>query len=411
MELLIRQKPFADESLESYLLRLSVENGFESYRVLSTLVYEWLLEQDLGAAGAFPRSLALVNVFHANRSSGLRIRALQLFEQLGKSESLPLLKLAVMHSSATFGNRRTAVFRDGVDIPRSFIRKDGIPICPQCLAEEPYVRQCWHFTPYVACHKHCLQLVANCPGCGEVLDYQAREQIIHCRCSYNLRYATSEVASPACLRLSRLVVGEPVEGDDPLAMTKNLPVRLGALLWSLKFNRLDGRGAEGETSELLSAMEYFDRWPECLFEELELRRRDFELRLSRGYNRSHFREVFGDLLVDARRLPMRDLGRNFVLRAIVDYLCELVHQHPKSKQSNIADVLLSMAEAAAVLSTNLEVVYRLYQEGFLVLAIRTKGRSKLEAQTPAFRLRDVMELRLARMQSQNDGADRYLPAW
>ncbi len=35
MRLLVRPKPYSDESLESYLLRLSQENGFERYSVFS----------------------------------------------------------------------------------------------------------------------------------------------------------------------------------------------------------------------------------------------------------------------------------------------------------------------------------------------------------------------------------------
>ena len=74
MRLLIRPEPYPDESLESYLLRLSQENGFERYALLSGAIRDSLLVQDHEASGAFPLELARVNVFHANRSSGLRVR-------------------------------------------------------------------------------------------------------------------------------------------------------------------------------------------------------------------------------------------------------------------------------------------------------------------------------------------------
>ncbi|MBY6186782.1 TniQ family protein [Marinobacter hydrocarbonoclasticus] len=408
MELLVRPKPFIDESLESYLLRLAEENGFESYRVFSAVVHEWLMEQDHRAAGAFPRSLGLLNVYHANRSSSLRVRAIQLFQQLSRSLELPLLKLAVMHSSATFGNRRVAVFRDGIDIPRSFLRQPGIPICPECLNELPYVRQHWHLKPYVACHKHGIELVNHCPGCGGLLDYQESELITHCECGFDLRFAERKNAKQEALELSMLAVGEPIVGNNsPLAVTENLSVRYGALLWFEVFTDTSTNSPEA----IVDVVSFFETWPQGLMEELEQRRHRAEQRLVKGYHRTFFREVFGDLLLDARNLPMRDIGRNFVLKTVVDYLAELVRANPLSKQSNIADVLLSLVEAAALLSSNVEAVYRLYQEGFLSMAIRLKGGTKLEPQTPAFRLRDVMELRVARMQSQNDGGDRYLPAW
>ena len=46
MQLLVRPKPFTDESLESYLLRLAEANFLETYRLLSGAVKEWLQEQD-----------------------------------------------------------------------------------------------------------------------------------------------------------------------------------------------------------------------------------------------------------------------------------------------------------------------------------------------------------------------------
>lgn len=65
MKLLIRPDPFADESLESYLLRLSEANFFERYQQFSFAVQEWLQHNDFEAAGAFPVELARLNIFHA----------------------------------------------------------------------------------------------------------------------------------------------------------------------------------------------------------------------------------------------------------------------------------------------------------------------------------------------------------
>ena len=50
MRLLIRPEPYPDESLESYLLRLSQEKGIERYSVFSGSIKSWLREQDHEAA-------------------------------------------------------------------------------------------------------------------------------------------------------------------------------------------------------------------------------------------------------------------------------------------------------------------------------------------------------------------------
>src|SRR5574344_2437563 len=104
MRLLIRPEPYPDESLESYLLRLSQENGFERYALLSGAIRDSLLVQDHEASGAFPLELARVNVLHAQRSSGLRVRALQLFAQLTDLDPACLLQLSLMHSGLHFGS-------------------------------------------------------------------------------------------------------------------------------------------------------------------------------------------------------------------------------------------------------------------------------------------------------------------
>lgn len=73
MHLLIRPDPSIDESLESYFLRLSQENGFERFYLFSGVIKDWLHTTDHAAAGAFPLELFRLNIFHASRSSGLRV--------------------------------------------------------------------------------------------------------------------------------------------------------------------------------------------------------------------------------------------------------------------------------------------------------------------------------------------------
>lgn len=71
---------FADESLESYLLRVVAENFFVSYSQLSLAIREELL--DFKVHGAFPFDLKLLNVYHFKLNSHFRMRALSLLERL-----------------------------------------------------------------------------------------------------------------------------------------------------------------------------------------------------------------------------------------------------------------------------------------------------------------------------------------
>ena len=148
-----------------------------------------------------------------------------------------------------------------------------------------------------------------------------------------------------------------------------------------------------------------------LYQELDQVVVQSGIKLTQTYNRTAFNAVFGDLLLECSRLPMRDIGRNFVLKAVVEYLQGVVSKNPREVHANIADLLLSLNEVSALLSTSYEQVYRLYQEGYLPLGYRPFSMTKLAAGTPAFHLRNVIELKLAKMQSQKDFNQIYFPAW
>lgn len=410
MRLLVRPEPYCDESLESYLLRLSQENGFESFRLFGGSVRDWLLQQDHEAAGAFPLDLFRVNVFHASRSSGLRIRALRLVEQLTDLAPSSLLQLALLHSGLHFGSGHKAVHRAGVDIPLCFIRTRSIPCCPACLNESAYVRQHWYYAPYHACHVHATELLYACPHCGSVLDYTRSESITHCLCGYDLRMAKPAPADRAVVQLAELLCGERFESDNPLLANEQPTVRFGALLWYWlrHFHSQDDKPQDLRVAE---AIGYFADWPANFHAELRQQVQSALLKQTRLLNHTAFSEVFGSVLGDCRQLPMRDIRTNFILRGLLDYLTSLVFDNPKRRVGNLADILLSAVETAAVLSTSVEQVYRLQQEGYLTPAYRLRRHDGLTAHEPIFHLRQVIEHRLAHGSRGQDPFHCYLPAW
>lgn len=260
MQLLVRPDPFPDEALESYFLRLCQENGFERYRIFSGSVQNWLHTTDHAAAGAFPLELSRLNVFHAIRSSGLRVRALQLVDRLTGGEPFRLLQWALSHSAISFGSQHKAVHRSGVDIPLCFIRTRKTPCCPDCLLESAYVRQCWHFKPYVACHRHGGRLIDSCPACGESLNYLTSESINHCQCGFDLRTASTVPAQPDEIQLSALAYGCSFESSNSLLGIGSLSTRFGALLWYQQ-RYLSDHDAVHDDRALAKAIGYFAAWP------------------------------------------------------------------------------------------------------------------------------------------------------
>ncbi len=198
---------------------------------------------------------------------------------------------------------------------------------------------------------------------------------------------------------------------NPLLTTPNLSLRFGVLLWY--YRRFHSQQPYGDDcGEVLThAISYFEHWPENFYAELKHQiDSHYEYQIKRS-NQTAFKDVFGTLLTESHRLPMPDIGRNFILKAVVEFLTNQTPINPISKTPNIGDVLITPQEAACLLSTEIEQVYRLYQEGFIALAVKPSIEWHISSYLPAFYLREVIELRLARMQSADDSPQTYLPTW
>ncbi|MEL6113845.1 TniQ family protein [Photobacterium sp. SP02] len=407
MFLITPDNQYADESLESFLIRVCECNGYESFQLLSGVLWAWLVENDHQAAGALPRKLSQINLYHAKHSSGFRVRAMQLLDSLFEGDIKPFMGHAVLHSSVTFSPGLAAVFRDGLHIPRCFLREQCIPVCSQCLAEQSFIRQFWHIIPYQACHIHGVKMLYQCPECQQPLNYQEAEQISVCACGCELSKVATKPASGDLVAISKLVVSGDQEGNRDSSISH----WLGALLWfSRRYKSLPKRDFMDETM-LSEAVDFFSRWPVAMIEELDQIVQGVALKLTQNYNHTKFSDVFGDLLTSARKLPSSDLHRNFVLKTIVDYLEQLVRSNPKKGEANIADLQLSILEASALLSSSTEQVYRLYEEGYLQCSKRLKLHSKLSPDDAVFYLRQIIELRSAGIASDYSANTVYLPSW
>ncbi|GIU51747.1 hypothetical protein TUM4438_42480 [Shewanella sairae] len=404
-----KSRAFSDESLESYLLRVVAENFFDSYQQLSLAIREELHELDFEAHGAFPIELKRLNVYHAKHNSHFRMRALNLLESLLDLPRHELHKLALLRSNRTFVGGMSAVHRNGVDIPLSFIRyadEDGIeamPVCPQCLKEEPYIRQAWHIRPVEACAKHECELLHHCPECQQPINYIENESITHCACGFEFALASSEKADNQAVLLSRsLFEGDALSNNPLLFMGTSVTQRFAALLWYQK------RHAKNTECMAHGALAYFENWPSSFYRELDAVTTGAEARLIDLFNRTSFRSVYGELILQSQCVQPEDKEPHFIYLALMDYLSKLVESHPKSKKPNVADMLVSVAEAAALLSTTHEQVYRLYQDGVLTAGMRQKIQTRIDPHIGVFYLRQVIEYKVS---FGNDKQGMYLSAW
>ncbi|MFA0167854.1 TniQ family protein [Vibrio breoganii] len=398
-------QPYTDESLESFLLRLSQEQGYERFSQFAEDIWFDTMDQHEAIPGAFPLELNRVNVYHAQTTSQMRVRVLFHLENQLKLNNFGLLHLALSHSKARFSPDYKAVHRFDCDYPYSFLRARYTPICPLCIAEAPYVRQQWHFVIHQACERHGCKLVHYCPECNSKLEYQSSESISLCECGFELRNSPVEEASEAEIVVARWLSGNDSTTLGTLNTEISLSERCGFLLWYVnRYGDIDDLSFE-------SFIEYCESWPMALWEDLDALKEKSELVRVKGWKKMFFTEVFGSLLKDCRQLPNRQLNHNIVLTQVLAYFTKLIVKEPSSPKGNLGDILLSPLEVSALLTCTTDEVYRLYEFGEIKAAFRPRIHTKIASHESAFTLRSVIETKLSRMSSESDGLSVYLPEW
>ncbi|TMP23744.1 hypothetical protein CWB99_23065 [Pseudoalteromonas rubra] len=392
MQFLSQTTPYPDETIESYLLRLSQDNGYLGFADMADILWDWLVTRDHDLEGAFPNELHSVDVYKASQSSNFRVRALRLVAQLAGVEASEVLNLCWLRSNTQFG-AITAVSRGGLLVPRQLLRKSGIPVCTECLKQDTHIPYLWHLRAYKACHKHNQQLTRICGKCDAEIDYRASEAFVECECGAAIKQGPK--ANQADLKLANALAG-------------NAAAKLvGLLVWfsqgqSISFD-------DDEFSELF--VSYFSNWLNGFEDELSNIVELAIVKQLRPFNHTPFRDVFGSLLKDSKLASTGSQGYNTVQLAIIAFLIKLVEQNPKKKHPNLGDLLLSMLDAAVLLGTSTEQVFRLYEEGFLAAAQPPKKNTFLKPSDNVFYLRQVIELQQSFAPNIPNNQQPFVPPW
>jgi len=391
MHFLVQTKPYSDEALESYLLRLARDNSYDGYSELADILWQWLAEQDHELEGALPLELSKVDIYHARQASSFRIRALKLVAQLADVNAGDILAIAWRRSNFKFGNL-SAVSRNDLTIPLELLRTDNISVCIECLAESLYIPFYWHLEPYKACHKHKTQLTIQCMECHKLVDYRASETFLECNCGCKL--TSSEQLNDADFKIASALA------------SNNSPKIMGLLSWFAKVKQLDVSDADFNRT----FVDYFSTWPESLTVELNLLTNNARLKQLNPFNKTKFNSVYGNVIRDAQ-IASTSNRKNKVIDEVINYFVELVDSNPKTKHPNIADLLLCTFDAAVLLNTTTEQVYRLHQEGFLNCAYPQKKHEQLRADSHVFYLRQVIELQQAFTAEKPQTKKQFIAPW
>ena len=373
MHFLIQTKPFKDETLESYLVRLTRDNSFTDYRELADIIWQSLVEKDFELEGAFSLDLKRANLYHASKSSRFRTRAFKLVAQWSALKSLELIRISWLRSNIQYGHL-TALIRDQFLLPRVLLRENNVPICSECLKEECYIPYYWHLKPYMACHKHKVRLFSQCVHCSELIDYRRSERFSQCSCGAELK--STVPAKKADIAISKALCSSDAQH------------LVGELTWfAYQYNH------DIEQNNFNEAfLAYFNDWPDNFLSELADKVSSGREKQLRPFNHTKFESIFGEVVKLSRVASPNVLRTNIVVDSLLCFLSDLVEKNPKQKHPNIADLLLNSLEAATLLGTTLEQVFRLYQEGSLTCSEKLKKNEHLKPERCVFHLRQVIEI-------------------
>jgi hypothetical protein len=197
MSLIVRLLPHPDESLHGFLRRVSEHNLAPSVNALLA-------------------------------SFGMKSR-------LTYSEA-ELARLADrLHVDVVdLASRQLAPDSENVILRPKYLGRDGVKVCPQCIADNPYHRLGWAHTLVTACPHHDIQLVVRCPACNQGID--ADGLLSHCRCGQAYALGPTVAASEESLALSAFLLGieHPARHSLPPAWrTGSPPADLVDLLYLL----------------------------------------------------------------------------------------------------------------------------------------------------------------------------------
>lgn len=201
--LLLSVDTYKGESLKSYLMRLSMVNGYESISWIYIL-------SNISRRSTY---------FLSPRNNDLRI--LEELSRLSSSELWNLTFVNEFDDYLTENNYSKLIYKTGLSSKYS-------KVCPQCLEEEKYEKKLWDLSINLACHKHGTLLINKCCNCHKLIS-STRSSIEHCTCGYALKDLPILQASNHIIEIAKLLHHSSIEKADTKLFQKN-PLQVLSLI-------------------------------------------------------------------------------------------------------------------------------------------------------------------------------------
>ncbi|HHC7267606.1 TPA: TniQ family protein [Vibrio parahaemolyticus] len=393
--LLQRPKPFEDESLESYLIRIANRNGYQDVdRFLSALKH-YLCDGDSEKFSSFPTDIRRINPYSSKHSSAARSHALHQISQLTFTEPVDLLKLTINRSPLKYSPSVTALIRGCEAFPRSLLRTNIIPVCPVCLQENGYASYLWHFEGYDVCHKHHCALVTSCK-CGKPYDYRKNGVTSICTsCGTQLKLQEKETPH------EQIAIANWLAGND-LPPLPSVPksYRWGLIHWWKHIEKTDNFNPS-------SFHRFWTDWPESFQQKIQ-KRIDYNYEYRTVSKKElNVRDIIGDLLFSSIQLPDRDFRHNIILRELFAYFEQVIWD----KNGQFANLRLNSYDLAFLLNTDTDQIASLVEQRLLVPNHPIKTSEPFNKTANLFYLGDAFCLWLSEFQTDEFNRSYYVSRW
>ncbi|WP_143694124.1 TniQ family protein [Vibrio rotiferianus] len=390
-----RPKPYSDESLESFFIRVANKNGYSDVHRFLEATKRFLQDIDHNAYQTFPINIAKINPCSAKNSSSARTASLLKLAQLTFNEPTELFGLAINRTNLKYSPSTNAVIRGSEVFPRSLLRTKSIPCCPLCLQENGYASYLWHFEGYDHCHIHDVPLLNSC-RCGAEHDYRVSSLSGMCgSCEATLAIKSREKSHNATLSVANWLAGNE---------SKNLPdvprsYRWGLVHWWSHIN--------DNEFDHFSFVQFFSYWPRAFHSMID---DEIEFNLEHaivGKKELRVKDLFGRIFFSSIRLPERNLQQNIVLGELLRH----VEAHLWDNEGLLANLRMNALEATVFLNCSLDEIASMVEQRILKPNRKPKPNMPLAVNDYLFYFGDIFCLWLAEFQTDEFNRSFYVSRW
>lgn len=390
-----RPKPYSDESLESFFIRVANKNGYSDVHRFLEATKRFLQDIDHNGYQTFPTDIAKVNPCSAKNSSSSRTASFLKLAQLTFNEPPKLLGLAINRTNMKYSPSTTAVIRGAEVFPRSLLRTKSIPCCPLCLRENGYASYLWHFKGYDHCHIHNVPLVNNCT-CGTEYDYRVSGFSGICT---ECNEPVSE-ERPKNNHKATFIVSSWLAGNE----SKDLPNTPKSYRWGLVhwWSHISDNEFEH-----FSFVQFFSNWPNSFHSMIDS---EIEFNLEHaivGKKELRVKDLLGRIFFSSILLPERNLQYNIILGELLRH----VETNLWDNGGLIANLRMNALEAAVFLNCTLDEIASMVEQRILKPNRKTKPNAPLEVNDYLFYFGDIFCLWLAEFQTDEFNRSFYVSRW